>query len=165
MTAEEVPGYDLDHNRVRIGEGPAAFARAAGELRRWRQFPEPWTRVLSADGSTRPEVRDGAELAVLIHALGLWWLNSARIVYVLDEDGPVRRVGYAYGTLPGHVERGEERFSVELLDDGSVWYDILAFSRPRYWMTRLAYPLARRLQWRFVVASQEAMRRAVREVP
>lgn len=165
MTADELPGYDVDHNRVRIGEGRGVFGRAVEALGRWDQFPAPWTRVLAPDGTPRPAVREGAEVAVLIHAAGLWWLNGARIVYTLDEEEPVRRAGFAYGTLPGHVERGEERFSVELLGDGSVWYDVLAFSRPRYWMTRLAYPLARRLQRRFVVASQAAMRQAVREAP
>lgn len=163
VTAAEVPGFDVDHNRVQIGEGREAFGRAVAALRDWRQFPAPWTRVLAADGRPRPAVRDGAEVAVLIRAVGLWWLNAARIVYVLDEDGPGRRAGYAYGTLPGHVERGEERFSVELLDDGSVWYDVLAFSRPRHWAVRLAYPLARRLQRRFVLASQTAMLAAIRE--
>jgi uncharacterized protein (UPF0548 family) len=95
------------------------------------------------------------------HALGLWWLNACRIVYVIDEAAPVRRFGFAYGTLPAHVEEGEERFSIEQLADGSVWYDLRAFSRPRYWPVRLAKPVARRLQRRFVRESQAAMQRAV----
>jgi len=48
-------------------------------------------------------------------------------VYVIDETVPVRRFGFAYGTLPAHVEQGEERFSVELHADGAVWYDLRAF--------------------------------------
>lgn len=66
-------------------------------------------------------------------AIGLWWLNACRIVYVVDESGPISRFGLAYGTLPGHVERGEERFMIEWnRGDNSVWYDILAFSRPNH---------------------------------
>jgi uncharacterized protein (UPF0548 family) len=96
------------------------------------------------------------------HALGLWWLNACCIVYVIDETEPVRSFGFAYGTLAAHVERGEERFSVELHADGAVWYDLRAFSRPRYWPVRLTKPLARCLQRRFVRDSQAAMQQAVR---
>ena len=46
-------------------------------------------------------------------AIGLWWLNACRIVYVVDESGPISKFGFAYGTLPGHVESGEERFLIE----------------------------------------------------
>jgi hypothetical protein len=37
------------------------------------------------------------------------------------------RLGLAYGTLPGHPERGEESFVIELLDDGQVRVHIVAF--------------------------------------
>lgn len=42
-----------------------------------------------------------------------------------------------------------------------VWYDVRAFSQPRYWLARLGYPLVRRLQRRFVIASQMAMQQSV----
>ena len=100
-------------------------------------------------------------MAVLARCLGVWWLNACRIVYVLDDTAPRQRVGFAYGTLPAHVECGEERFSVERDVEDHVWYDVRAFSRPRHWLTRLGYPLARRLQRRFVSASQAAMRHVV----
>jgi uncharacterized protein (UPF0548 family) len=152
-------GYTLDHNRAKLGEGAAAFAAACAALRAWRMFPAPWTRI----GPTGAPIRVGETLAMQAHALGFWWMNACRIVYVIDELTPVRRFGFAYGTLPAHVEEGEERFSVEMLADGSVWYDLRAFSRPRYWPVRLGKPLARRLQWRFVRESQAAMQRAVAE--
>ena len=120
-------------------------------------FPAPWTRIASPEKNVRP----GQTVAMIAHALGLWWLNSCRIVYVIDEQAPVRRWGFAYGTLGAHVEQGEERFSVELHADGAVWYDLRAFSRPRYWPVRLAKPLARRLQHRFVRESLASMRRIV----
>jgi uncharacterized protein (UPF0548 family) len=60
------------------------------------------------------------------------------------------------------MESGEERFSVEWRrDDDSVWYDILAFSRPRHLLARLAMPLSRSLQRRFARDSLEAMRRTI----
>lgn len=154
-------GYDLDHNRVRLGEGPAVFEAACAALRRWEMFPGPWTRI---EPAVTPIV-EGNVVAMVAQVLGVWWLNACRIVYVLDETEPVRRFGFAYGTLTGHVECGEERFSVELLADASVWYDVRAFSRPRYWPVRLAYPLVRRIQRRFVRESQAAMKRVVERTP
>ena len=49
-------------------------------------------------------------VAILARSIGLWWLNACRIVAVVDEDGPVKRFGFAYGTLPDHAGSGEERF-------------------------------------------------------
>jgi uncharacterized protein (UPF0548 family) len=157
-SAGEAPdGYDLDHNRARLGAGRAVFDAACDALRRWAQFPAPWTAVHPADAPLEP----GSVVAVLARAFGLWWLSAARVVYAVEEAAPLRRFGFAYGTLPGHVEEGEERFTVEWHADGSVWYDLRAFSRPRHPLVRLAYPLARRQQRRFVRDSQAAMRRAV----
>ncbi|NMD54072.1 MULTISPECIES: DUF1990 family protein [Tsukamurella] len=66
-----------------------------------------------------------------------------RVVYVVDEPG---RAGFAYGTLPGHPESGEELFSVELRPDGAVVAVVAAFSRPGRWYSRLGGPVARGLQ-------------------
>ncbi len=150
-------GYDLDHNRSLLGQGPAAFEAACEAIHRWRMFPPPWTEVQPPD----TPIETGRVVAMLARAFGLWWMNACRIVYIVDETTPVRRFGFAYGTLPAHVERGEERFTIEWDDEDRVWYDVRAFSRPRYWLVRLGYPLARRLQRCFVVQSQTAMRRFV----
>ncbi|HEV3306332.1 MAG TPA: DUF1990 family protein [Candidatus Sulfotelmatobacter sp.] len=72
-----------------------------------------------------------------------------------------KRFGFAYGTLGEHAESGEERFTVEWSrDDDSVWYDILAFSRPRQMLARLGYPLSRLLQKRFAEDSKAAVAKA-----
>jgi uncharacterized protein (UPF0548 family) len=68
----------------------------------------------------------------------------------------------AYGTLQNHVERGEERFSIEhRVEDDSVWYDILAFSIPQHPLARLGYPLSRAAQRRFARDSKSAMLYAI----
>jgi uncharacterized protein (UPF0548 family) len=85
----------------------------------------------------------------------------ARIVYVIEEP---RRFGFAYGTLPGHMAIGEERFLIEWNADDDVYYDVLAFSRARHPLMKLGYPLVRRLQKRFGRESAAAMRRAT-EIP
>lgn len=150
-------GYTLDHNRVRLGQGEHVFHAACEALRAWRMFPASWTRI----SPVFAPLREGVIVAMQAHALGLWWLNACCIVYVIDEKTPHRRFGFAYGTLPAHVEQGEECFSVELHADGAVWYDLRAFSKPSFWPVKLAKPLARMLQRRFVRDSQRAMRDAV----
>ena len=98
-------------------------------------------------------------MSVFGHAAGLWWLNACRIVYVIDDAD---KFGFAYGTLPGHVESGEERFMIEWNRvDESVWFDILAFSKPNHLLIRLGYPMVRRAQKRFGRESAAAMRSAV----
>ncbi|MGV8884897.1 MAG: DUF1990 family protein [Microbacteriaceae bacterium] len=67
----------------------------------------------------------------------------ARVVYVVDEPN---RKGFAYGTLPGHPEKGEEAFIVEQQEDGSVWLRIRAFSRPAHLWWWPAYPVLRIMQ-------------------
>jgi uncharacterized protein (UPF0548 family) len=146
-------GYDRDRNRAQLGAGATTFTAARDAIRAWTMFPPPLAEVEPAG----IPIAEGEIAAVIIRAFGLWFLNSARIVYVIDEP---RRFGFAYGTLPGHAERGEERFLVEWLADDTVWYDLDAFSRPRYWLARLGYPFARRLQRRFVRRSKARMARA-----
>jgi uncharacterized protein (UPF0548 family) len=148
-------GYVVDHTRARLGHGEGAWLAARSALREWRQFDLGWVQAWPAD----TPLRQGEVVSVGARVCGLHWLNACRIVYSIDE---VPRFGFAYGTLPGHVESGEERFLVERdPTDDSVWYDILAFSRPRHLLARIAYPLARRLQHRFARDSAAAMLRAV----
>ena len=90
-----------------------------------------------------------------------WSLNACRIAYTVDEQGSIDHFGFAYGTLPGHLECGEERFLVEWdHTDDSVWYDLLAMSRPRHILSRVGYPYIRRLQKRFGGHSLKAMIKA-----
>ena len=153
--AEPPPGWTVDRTRARVGTGPGAFAAAKAALARWEQFRLGWVEAAPAGAPLAP----GACVAVLARVLGLWWLNACRVVYTVDEE---TRFGFAYGTLPGHAESGEERFLVEWdRASGAVWYDIVAFSRPRSPLARLGYPLARRTQKRFARDSVAAMRRAV----
>jgi uncharacterized protein (UPF0548 family) len=79
-----------------------------------------------------------------------------------ESSGPVSRFGFAYGTLPDHAAIGEERFLIEWNhDDDSVWFDILAFSKPRHFLVRLGYPIVRLTQKRFGRESTNAMLKSV----
>jgi uncharacterized protein (UPF0548 family) len=147
-------GYTIDHNRIELGTGQETFERAVAALKNWRQFDLGWVRAVPGD--TAIEV--GAIVAILTRHFGFWSLNVCRVVYLINEDGPVKKFGFAYGTLSTHVERGEERFTIEWhRDEDSVWYDILAFSRPNKLLVKLGLPLARMLQQRFAKDSLSAM--------
>jgi uncharacterized protein (UPF0548 family) len=151
-------GYMIDHNRIKLGEGEEVYSRAVSAIERWKMFDLGWVRLFWP--YTPIEV--GSTVAVLIGHLSFWSLNATRIVYLIDEDGPVRRFGFAYGTLLNHAERGEERFSVEWRrDDNSVWYDLFAFSKPNHLLAKAGYPLSRTLQKRFARDSKQAMFKAV----
>lgn len=155
---EAPPGYVVDRYRVRLGEGPEAYARAVEALRGWRQFDLGWIRLLPPDAP----LEAGVTVGVLAWHYGFWSLNPARIVYLVEETGNVERFGFGYGTLPGHAERGEERFGVEWnREDGSVYYDVFAFSRPKHPLVWLGFPFARVLQRRFARDSKRAMVEAV----
>lgn len=145
-------GYNIDHNRIQLGQGEATYYRALDALSRWRQFDLGWVTIVPR-GVT---IEVGAVVAVKARAFGTWSLNACRVVYVIDEP---RRFGFAYGTLPDHVERGEERFMIEWSqEDNSVWYDILAFSRPQHPLVQLSSPLARKLQQQFARESLARMK-------
>jgi uncharacterized protein (UPF0548 family) len=152
-------GYNVDRVRVKLGNGAPMFAAAQQALRQWRQFQLGWMEAMPA----ATPIAAGRTVAVLVRAMGAWWLNASRIVYVIDEaDATTARFGFAYGTLPGHAETGEERFLVEHdLASDEVRYSILAFSRPRHPLARVGYPLVRRMQKRFGRESADAMMRAV----
>ncbi len=106
--------------------------------------------TFAPDGSTLIQPGDTALLK--------WMLWPARIpvrvVYVIDEPD---RKGFAYGTLPGHPERGEEAFVVERRSDDSVWLVIRAFSRPSNAFFWAAYPALRIMQAIFTARYERAL--------
>jgi uncharacterized protein (UPF0548 family) len=151
-------GFVVDRTRIHLGSGEVAFTKACDAFRRWEQFRlgwvEPW--------STETPIAAGETVAVMGHSMGLWFTNACRILSVVDTSGPVSMFGFTYGTLPAHVESGEERFLIEWHHDTNlVWYDILAFSRPNHFLAKIGYPVVRRLQRRFAVDSATVMFRAV----
>lgn len=151
-------GFTLDHNRVQLGRGMEVYERAVVALKQWRQFDLGWVRIVPQG----VKLEKDAIVAVKARACGTWSLNACRVVYIIDEQQPMLRSGFAYGTLPDHVERGEERFLIEWdPTDDSIWYDILAFSRPRHPLVRASFPVTRMLQKRFARDSMRVMKSIV----
>lgn len=126
----------LDREAV-IGRGAAVFDAAVVEVMSWGLQRRSGIRVIAEERS----MRTGDEALLRIP----FWPKGApcRVVYVVDEP---RRAGFAYGTLAGHPERGEEAFLIEHHEDDSVRVRIRAFSRPAGWVVRLGSPLVRLLQ-------------------
>lgn len=156
--AAVLPGYNVDHNRIQLGAGRESFERAKRAVRAWKMFEMGWIELCWPSAP----IEAGTNVAVLALHLGFWSVNPCRIVYALDEkDGAVERYGFAYGTPKGHGAVGEERFSVEFhAADGSVWYDLYAYSRPGV-IARIGSPFTRALQQRFALDSKAAMLTAV----
>jgi len=146
-------GFTVDHNRVKLGAGKETYERAVAALESWKQFELGWVGIVPSGLA----IEVGTTVAIQAETFGVWSLSACRIVYVIDEEEEMKKFGFAYGTLPGHVECGEERFTVEWHTDDSVWYDIFAFSRPRHPLVRLGRPYARRLQKRFARESLAVM--------
>ncbi|MQY18513.1 DUF1990 family protein [Nocardia macrotermitis] len=140
-TSREFPaGYHHFRLRRRIGAGRDLFESAAEQVLTYRM-----QRGAGIFGSaSTPSATPGTALTVRLGIGPLAITAPCRVVYVLNE--PDRR-GFAYGTLPGHPEIGEELFAVDYdPTDDSVHGLVAAFSRPGTWYTRLGGPVTRRLQ-------------------
>jgi uncharacterized protein (UPF0548 family) len=171
-------GFHPMERRARIGSGAQRFETASAKLMAWGvqrgagltvgdiQLAPPtetdYAGLLYDDEgnplgprSAHPEqgygedgtplVSPGTTAVLSIRAFGLSFTAPIRVVYLVDES---RRRGFAYGTLPGHPESGEESFVVEHLADDSVWIVVRAFSRPSTWYFWLGYPVLRIMQAR-----------------
>lgn len=134
-------GYGHLRRSRDIGSGRERFEQASRTLLGWGMHRRAGVGVRASS----ERVATGA-VAVLRLGWGRVGVNApVRVVYLVDE--PTRR-GFAYGTLPGHPERGEESFVVELLDSGVVTFTITAFSQHDTALTRVAGPVTRVVQSR-----------------
>jgi uncharacterized protein (UPF0548 family) len=132
-------GYRQLRRTLVVGVGADCFREASTTLLQWEMHRRAGVSVRASSEA----VIDGA-VAVLRLGWGPVGVNApVRVVYVIDEED---RKGFAYGTLPGHPERGEEAFVVELRDGGEVAFTIRAFSRPASLLARVGGPVSRAVQ-------------------
>jgi uncharacterized protein (UPF0548 family) len=112
------PGYRHLGFVTQIGAGHQRFEEAADAVMHWGMHV----------------VDVGAVVLVKMGFLKA----PCRVVYVIDE--PNAR-GFAYGTLPGHPESGEERFVVRHDPvTAAVYAEVSAFSRPASWWSKAGGP-------------------------
>ncbi len=131
------PGYHHLAVSAQIGTGRKRFEQAGDAVLHWRM-----QRVSGLTVKTSSETAVVA--AVLIVKMMGILSAPCRVVYVVDEPD-VR--GFAYGTLPGHPECGEERFAVRYdPNTDAVYAEVTAFSRPGTWWVKLGGPFVRAAQ-------------------
>ena len=147
--AGELPaGYGHLAMSAQIGTGQERFEQAADAVMHWGMQRGSGLRVQAS--SEIVEV----STVVLVRMMGLL-RAPCRVVYVIDEPD-IR--GFAYGTLPGHPESGEERFAVRYDPKTSaVFAEVTAFSRPGVWWSKAGGPFV-------VMAQREIAKRYLRAV-
>jgi uncharacterized protein (UPF0548 family) len=152
LSAREKPpaGYVREHHEAEL-EVPFASAREA--LARFATHGLSYLFV--HPGGRRVEL--GKDVVVSARIGPLWSINPCRIVSV---DETPDRFRYAYGTLPGHSESGEESFTVERTANGRVRAETIAIARPLDPLARLGSPIAHIVQRRIKIDYMRALREA-----
>jgi uncharacterized protein (UPF0548 family) len=157
-TGSAPDGYRRARRSAVVGSGRAAFERAAAAVLDWQAQRGAGLRV-RADGPA------GTPGTVVVLTAGLPRLGydiPCRVVWA-QTDGDER--GFAYGTLPGHPERGEECFLVRLTPAGDVVYEIRVFFQLASPAARLAGPVSLVLQRAATELYVAAIRRAAGKPP
>ena len=128
-------GYHHIRIGARIGTGRDRFEQAAAQVLRYGMLRGAGVRV----AATTPVAEPGT--LVLGHLGPI--PAPCRVVYVLGGPDEPNRAGFAYGTLPGHAESGEELFAVRFDPaTGAVHAEVVAFSRHATWWAKLGAPAA-----------------------
>ncbi|ARF77737.1 DUF1990 family protein [Kitasatospora aureofaciens] len=130
-------GYAHLRRRVHLGHGPEVLERAG-------RYVLGWGSQLGTGFAVYPggPAREGATVLLRLSLPGSRWprlVIPCRVVWTVAEPD---RIGFAYGTLPGHPECGEESFLVSMDAEGEVWFEVAAFSRLSAWYARLGRPVA-----------------------
>jgi len=127
-------GYHHGRSSIALGQGDEVWATARSALDQWRAHTGAGVRVFPADAP----LEAGATVALCVRIGPVVDVFGCRIVRVVDEAD---RYGFAYGTLPGHPERGEESFMLDRTEHGSVTFTVTVFAQGAQLVTRLAQPL------------------------
>ncbi|HLU46229.1 MAG TPA: DUF1990 domain-containing protein [Natronosporangium sp.] len=147
------PGYRHLEHRVRLAG--TDLAAAAEPLLTWRMHRAAGLRI----AASAPRAAVGVQVRQVVGFGPIQIVAPCRVVWtVADLD----RIGFGYGTLPGHPVSGEEAFLVSRDPDGALWFTVRAFSRPTRWFTRLAGPAGAVVQRVMARRYAAAMRRLTR---
>jgi uncharacterized protein (UPF0548 family) len=152
--ADELPaGYHHVRHRRRLR--PQDFSAAAEAVLTYRMHRAAGVDIEASADRAAPGV-------LVVTRIGLGPVRLAapcEVVWAVDDE---RRAGFAYGTLAGHPERGEEAFLVERDDAGQVWFTVRSFSRPDRWYAHLAGPAAVAFQHAYARWLGRTLRRLMR---
>ncbi|MGJ5753251.1 uncharacterized protein (UPF0548 family) [Streptomyces puniciscabiei] len=143
------PGFHPMLVRTRLGEGQKLFHRAAEAVLTWEMHRAMGVGITATADRAAPGTDVTVTLAGLIKA-------PCRIIWTVEEP---RRAGWAYGTLEGHPECGEEAFVVDRTGDGTVWLTVAAFSKQAKWYAKAGGPATRGLQHAYARRCGAVLRR------
>lgn len=138
--------------------GPASDLQRLGDaVLDWAVQRRSGVAVRDGDGRDAGRVAEGLDARVVIPlvragAVRVEVAAPVRVVRVLT--GP-DAVGFAYGTLPGHPEVGEESFVIVRAGD-RVRFELRALSRPAFPYSLLP-PVGRAFQRRFTARYLQAL--------
>jgi uncharacterized protein (UPF0548 family) len=153
---EQLPsGYHHVRRKERIGDA-ASFDRAVTGLRTWAVQKGAGLRVFPSD-----PVEPNATIIAVTSIGPIQIVVPCRVVTVFKDPNTF---GFAYGTLPGHPECGEESFVIERRD-GATFFTVSAFARPVDPLARLAGPIGRVVQRSITRRYVSALRRYVESDP
>ncbi|MCW2919934.1 MAG: hypothetical protein JWN52_8002 [Actinomycetia bacterium] len=147
-------GYSHLRERTLLGQGPAVLQAATDAVLDWWMHRAVGVRIDSGGRRAAPGVTATVRLGVGPFSL----LAPCEVIWA--EEGE-RRAGFAYGTLPGHPECGEEAFIVSRDFEDDVWLTVTAFSRPATWYTRAGGPLVPVMQRAYARRCGSVLRRLV----
>lgn len=132
------------HRRSRdVGSGQQALDRAVVALRSWACHAGIGATVFPAAA----RLVEGETLLVILPAGLVSIVVPNRIVAVVDTP---TTFGFAYGTIDGHQERGEESFVATLGHDGRVTAEITVDAEPATVLASLGAPIVGWFQHRAV---------------
>lgn len=123
------PGYAHFSRTHRLAE-PVDFAAVGRALMAWQVQARSGLQL----STSSLQVETGA---VIIMRFGVGFVALSipcRVVAVVDEHG---KLGFSYGTLPGHPVSGEESFLLQRTPNGVTTFTVSAFSRPASRLGRL----------------------------
>jgi uncharacterized protein (UPF0548 family) len=147
---DEMPaGYHHVRRSTTLPGGPQRWAQACDGIRAWAAHSGAGVQV----APEHAPIAEGTVVAVIVRLGPAHVLGACRIVRVVNEPD---RFGFAYGTLPGHPEEGEESFVLTRAAD-TIRFEVAAFSRPHDLFTKLGGPVARAVQARATQRYLEGM--------
>ncbi|MGP6173147.1 DUF1990 domain-containing protein [Corynebacterium sp. A21] len=134
-------GWQITDRSLLLGHGRDCFEQATERLLSWRAHAHAHVRVHQEGQVLR--LRFGPTLSPCL---------------ILREERSPERTLLMYGTMPGHVERGEEAFLISRSPQGEVIARCVAFSQPDWFWARLGRPVARLVQLAVTGAYLRGMR-------
>ena len=150
-------GFRLDRYSIELGSGEEVFSRAIAAIKKWEMFHHSMASLKWHD----TPIENGSMVAVVFGMLGVWTVNPARIVYLLNPErqaGRIRQFGFAYGTVPGHIAIGEECFQVDWNQETDlVQFRITVISRGGSFLSVVGKPVMTIQQKKFRRLAGSAM--------